>query len=540
MSPIAFKIAEGYVEIKGRLDRAQVRQTAEKAGDRYGDVFGQAFERRFTRQVKGIQSSLSGLTGGRTADIKTSFDPGGARQAADKAGSDSGNMFTRAFSRHTSGIRDLLAGLFKPNPELFRFFLNPMEKVLSAPMGAAAASLGIVFVAGLAASILQSGLLLGLGAGIGVAIGFGLKNNKQVQEAAKSMMDRIKKVVEDASAPLAGPVSTAMGTIAAGLERMEPAFTRISTALTPVAGLLATTFVNFLEAMLPGIEKAMPGVVKLFETLALRAGDLGTAVGNFFAKLTEDPNLIPNFNAVLDTMVKILEAAPPVIAFVGDQFAELRAIWNELRTDFENGRAMFAIVWNSLVESAVTGTQGIITAVGTMAVAVLGIVAKAFFWKPKFAEAANDGIAEVNRLVGVSNSLLDRIQRNVTIRVDADVAPFRAAIGALRYQPGVGIGVYAKATGGIIGASSAAGGGPRGATTLVGEQGPELVKLPFGSMVKSNPDTRAVLSGSGGGQQVVVEIHPPRGGSAFERAVFEMLRTGVRVRGGNVQTALGR
>lgn len=49
-----------------------------------------------------------------------------------------------------------------------------------------------------------------------------------------------------------------------------------------------------------------------------------------------------------------------------------------------------------------------------------------------------------------------------------------------------------RAHGGITGA---AGGGPRGDMTLVGENGPELVDLPPGTQVHSNPDTERILSG---------------------------------------------
>lgn len=52
------------------------------------------------------------------------------------------------------------------------------------------------------------------------------------------------------------------------------------------------------------------------------------------------------------------------------------------------------------------------------------------------------------------------------------------------------------AHGGEVGA--AATGGVRNGLTLVGEEGPELVRLPVGSTVRSHPDTMAALSGGGG------------------------------------------
>jgi hypothetical protein len=61
------------------------------------------------------------------------------------------------------------------------------------------------------------------------------------------------------------------------------------------------------------------------------------------------------------------------------------------------------------------------------------------------------------------------------------------------------------AHGGIIGAAAA--GGMRSSLTLVGEHGAELVTLPPGAMVHSNPDTQRMLSAAGGGPvQVTVTI----------------------------------
>ncbi|MDX3515874.1 phage tail protein [Streptomyces caniscabiei] len=91
-----------------------------------------------------------------------------------------------------------------------------------------------------------------------------------------------------------------------------------------------------------------------------------------------------------------------------------------------------------------------------------------------------------------------------------------------------------KAAGGIIGA--AAGGGPRGGLTWVGEQGPELVRLPYGSMVHSNPDSRRMAAaGSGGGAPVVVNLSI--GGRDFGQLWIDTGRKQVKAYGG-LQAAL--
>jgi hypothetical protein len=94
-----------------------------------------------------------------------------------------------------------------------------------------------------------------------------------------------------------------------------------------------------------------------------------------------------------------------------------------------------------------------------------------------------------------------------------------------------------KGTGGIVGA---AGGGPRGSRTWVGEYGPEIVDLPYGSMVRSNADSRRIAGGSGGGGRPI-EVVVNLDGKTIARQIVDPLRAEVWHRaGGNVQRALGR
>lgn len=95
-----------------------------------------------------------------------------------------------------------------------------------------------------------------------------------------------------------------------------------------------------------------------------------------------------------------------------------------------------------------------------------------------------------------------------------------------------------RAHGGVVGGriGRAAEGGPRGALTMVGEQGPELVSLPFGSRVHSTPDTRRMINSSGSGGPIVLEFRS--GGSRIEDLFIEVLRRGIDARGGNPDVVL--
>lgn len=89
------------------------------------------------------------------------------------------------------------------------------------------------------------------------------------------------------------------------------------------------------------------------------------------------------------------------------------------------------------------------------------------------------------------------------------------------------------AHGGITGA---AGGGPRGGFTMVGEYGPELVRMPYGSQVYSSAQSAGMLGAGGGGGGGVLQLELVGGGDDL---LIRWLRQAIRVRGGNVQKVLG-
>lgn len=91
-----------------------------------------------------------------------------------------------------------------------------------------------------------------------------------------------------------------------------------------------------------------------------------------------------------------------------------------------------------------------------------------------------------------------------------------------------------KATGGIVGAAS---GGVRGSWTMVGEQGRELVRLPYGSQVTPHGATENIMAAGSGGGGMVLEIKS--GGSRMDDLLVEILRRAIRGRGGDAQSVLG-
>lgn len=102
--------------------------------------------------------------------------------------------------------------------------------------------------------------------------------------------------------------------------------------------------------------------------------------------------------------------------------------------------------------------------------------------------------------------------------------------------------------GGIVGAAT---GGGHSGMRMVGEHGPELIDLPPGTQVHSNPDTQRLMGSgfgspgvglagqSGGGKLEVVLRFDPSAAPDAIRGIMEGIRGEVRDGGGSVQTVLG-
>lgn len=101
--------------------------------------------------------------------------------------------------------------------------------------------------------------------------------------------------------------------------------------------------------------------------------------------------------------------------------------------------------------------------------------------------------------------------------------------------------------GGNIGVQQAQGGGPRSNLSLVGEDGPELVRLPFGSQVIPSGQTRTLrrqiteqggVSGRPDPLRIVVDTAPGMERSLTD-ALLRALSFRVRTEGGDVQRVIG-
>jgi TP901 family phage tail tape measure protein len=202
-------------------------------------------------------------------------------------------------------------------------------------------------------------------------------------------------------------------------------------------------------------------------------------------------------------------------------------LWHNIYTMI---KGTLGAIKDAVVSSAGDIIGGLITGVGK----ALGGVKKAF--GDVLATVKNVFSDAIHWLYQAGKDIIQGLINGIS----STVGDLGGALGNIASQVGSVLNpVNWFAHGGEVG--HAAVGGPRSGLTMVGEHGPELVRLPTGSTVRSNPDTMAQLAGGGGGGGGVAALEwiGPTGDE-----FFEMFKKWIRVRTGagpnSVQQALGQ
>lgn len=180
------------------------------------------------------------------------------------------------------------------------------------------------------------------------------------------------------------------------------------------------------------------------------------------------------------------------------------------------------------------GSQQEINAVMTTARARFIAAAGAMGMAAGDAQALADKLFAIPKNTTASVSLRDNASAGIA-NVGYRLRELNGSVAVVRVDYREGSSRYGFEHGGIVG--QAASGGLRSNQVMVGEHGPELVNLPPGSHVQSNPDTERMLAG-GGRAPIVIEI--VSGGSDMDDFLMKLLRQAIRVRGGDVQVVLGQ
>ncbi len=391
-------------------------------------------------------------------------------------------------------------------------------------------------------------------------------------DALSGVVDRVLPHIIDMFRDMrtrVGPVLVEIGDVIT--QKVIPALTDFINAAAPIVEW-------FVDTLAPAVSRAIGDVVRIvkggFEVItgvfdivtALLSGDWGKFWDGVVSVLSGARDLAVGivdalwnaiktiFGGAIDIVVGIVERGIDLI------IAPFRWLYDQIVggsiiPDLVNGvirwfsmlpRAVVDIVadmvvgaiklFHELLDGALRLVEGMLGAFGKL-LGPLGAPFKAAAGEiASFRNRANEDLSAAEARVrdtanGINNWLGGIRDKTVTITV----REFRQSIASGVIPPGPAPGGH-RASGGIVGA---AGGGPRGSLTWVGEMGRELVRLPYGSTVIPHGQSEGMAArGRGGGREpLVLELRSS--GRDIDDMLLQILRRAVRVRGGEVQLVLG-
>lgn len=449
--------------------------------------------------------------------------------------------------------------------------------------------LGIAFLATLllsAAAVLGaalSGILVtalgGAFVGIGLASAF---QSKQVQHTWSRTLANIKKEFEGVGEPLIPVLDEA-------LKRLHEMAHKAGPALKEALEKTAPATEKFINSLMDGFESfgenAFDRIMESWNVFAPVfgeqwdefMGELGDAFGDMADLVAQHPEEIA---MALEIVFEALELIVRTVTFLGETWVNMVDLALTAVSFLGKGIEQMGLIALTAFEAVINGAVsafGWIPGVGDQ----LKTAQEAF---KEFKKGAEEDLHAIASAGDVAKEALDRMNKKRKLEADisswqsqlskaradlkkttsqkaraklaADIADLMRKTKAARAQLAALNGktattyvktVYTstsqgghptqrrKATGGVIGA--AATGGVRSNLTMVGEAGPELVRLPAGSSVRSNPDTRRIMNerAVGGAGQLVFKSS----GRRVDDLLLEILREAIHDRGGDPVVVLG-
>lgn len=457
------------------------------------------------------------------------------------------------------------------------FISSPMigPAIVAVLVGAAVAAAPVI------ATAIGGALITGLGAGM---VGLGamvLLQNEKIKERVSKSWAPIKDTLTRAFEPLIPVLEFAGKTMSGLAKEFEPVIkSAMQMAQGPLKGFVTDLATAFRELQ-PAIRPIMDAFSQVLGRLGPMLPGLFKSIANSLVQLSK--TIAENSDLFAGLIGVILMAVPPIIDAIGWMIRTWRSFsltsLEVFSTVGSHALKMADAVLGAL-ESMVTALakvpgpwqDAMQSAVG----AIRGARSQVQKWKddvermPMELKLSADISELQSRLTTARRELKDpNLTKERRAKLNADIAALKSRLAeAQRRIDGlrgktvtINENWYRnyyesrqrlfnnRASGGIVAADSGVTGrfrnggqsGVAGTLALVGEQGPEVVRLPFGSSVIPSGQTRAMAErgelGGGGGSRVILEVHT--GGSQFDAMFAEMIRKYVRVRGGNVQAVFG-
>lgn len=467
------------------------------AGDAIGDTIGRRISERVTER-------MTVEVDGRLRDGRLTGGSGGRGGAGGSGGSSkiSVDVDKPSFLARMASLAKEGAGKFTSifGTALSGFFSGDVISLLIKAVAAGGLAYSLSGVIGAAIS---SALLLALGGGVIAAGVAAAMKDPQIKAATDGLKKEFGESFAEFGQSFKPGVLNFLGRLKDDIgPQMSPMIDHLAAVFAPLTDDLGDGLIGFLQNALPAITRAAEAAGPIFETLAESLPQLGADIGYFFDKIAESgPAANVFFNDLLGAIGWIIKRIGDMINFFTFAYVGIRAFWVDV------------------ARAAMKAFDMILTA-----------AEKGLSWVPGLGPKLEGARKSFSDFRKKANAELDAIEdETVTVTIKQVFTTVGSAVVDL-----AGIVGKRKAHGGVSGAAS---GGARGGLTLVGEHGPELVGLPAGSQVHSNPDSMRMASGGGGGGDTIV-VQLVLDGSVVAEASMDPMRRIVRQQfGGSAQRA---
>lgn len=388
------------------------------------------------------------------------------------------------------------------------------------PYALIAAKAAALLIAPVIGAAVTAGLLMAVG---GAVLAMGIKKAAEdpaVTAAWDGFKARQAKVMEGFAEPFKAPLIRAAKTFGDAIERIGPALERMGADMAPLIDVLAPALAQMAEKAMPGIEKAVRASVPLFEKLAEYLPEIGASISYFFSQIAGgEPGATRLFGYLLSWAAHMIRMTGLVIGGLSRLFATIdNGARQSVRLAMGLGKAFLTMIGNML-EGAAKFSRFLPGNVGAG-------VRKANSEFQAFKRRAIGAMDEISR-----RTIVPRVN---TAAAMAKLAALRSELTEAQHFNAGRYMMPTNAHGGIVGAAT---GGVHGGMRWVGEHGPELVELPYGSKVNPTGQSMRMAAAAGRSEpaRLIVDL------TGADSALLELLRRVVRIEGGgNVQLALGK
>lgn len=369
---MAFKIAEGYIDVNVRYDRRALDKAAREAGDSFSKNFRKGFDidNLFDPKKIGKQASDSGKAAGkafsdsfsknvRTSDI--SFDDRRTVSASRDVGSSSGRAFTNSFKDNLdleTAMQEEWASIRADSKKEAKKWWDQSADlsrrgilVIGTILGASAPYLG---------ALLASGIVTAFGAGL---VGLGAVVAAQ-SDKVRNRFDELKKNIGDSLKDAAKPME---GALVDAMDSAQDLFDVLEGPLINAFDRLSGT-VSFLgEELRIGFQTwPITEAAAAFDEL-MRASDIsgsiseiGDALGELFSIVEENPEPFGMIINGLFNIIKFLIQVTTVLSasFVG--WYQIIQTWGPRITGFFKfiGEGIWQIFYGLFINPGIGGLIG--------------------------------------------------------------------------------------------------------------------------------------------------------------------------------------